>query len=112
MRIQPARFFMRIQKRQTLKQMKAIKKTQKYFLGIALALLVVYPASVFSQIAVYDFTSDDEGFTVETVGAVPGPWSIMKEMDSGSQKAVWPVAGVHTTISLAARIALFPPPAR
>ena len=54
--------------------MKAIKKTQKYFLGIALALLVVYPASVFSQIAVYDFASDDEGFTVETVGAVPGPW--------------------------------------
>ena len=65
---------MRIQKRQTLKQMKAIKKIQKYFLDLALAILVVYPASVLSQIAVYDFSSDDEGFTVETVGAVPGPW--------------------------------------
>ena len=42
----------------------------------------------------------------------PVPGSIMKKMDSGSQKAVWPVAVVHTTISLAARIALFPPPAR
>jgi len=59
--------------------MKAIKKIQKYFLGIALALLVVYPASVFSQIAVYDFASDDEGFTVETVGAVPGPWEYNEE---------------------------------
>ena len=54
--------------------MKAIKKTKKYLLGIALGLLVVYPASVLSQIAVYDFSSDDEGVTVATVGAVPGPW--------------------------------------
>jgi len=89
--------------------MKAIKKIQKYFLGIALALLVVYPASVFSQIAVYDFASDDEGFTVETVGAVPGPWEYNEENGQWISEGS---VGVHTTISLAARIALFPPPAR
>ena len=73
------RFIREFKKRQFLKQMKAIKKTQKCILGIALALLVVYPASVLSQIAVYDFSSDDEGFTVETVGAVPGPWEYNEE---------------------------------
>ena len=58
--------------------MKAIKKTKKYFLDIVLALLVVYPASVFSQFA-FDFSSGGEGFTVETVGAVPGPWEYDEE---------------------------------
>ena len=59
--------------------MKAIIKTQKYLLCIALGILVIYPASVLSQIAVYDFNSDDEEFTVETVGAVPGPWEYDEE---------------------------------
>ena len=71
--------------------MKAIKKTQKYFLDLALAILVVYPASVLSQIAVYDFTSDDEGFTVETVGAVPGPWEYNE--DNGQWVSQGSVAG-------------------
>ena len=71
--------------------MKAIKKTKKYLLGIALGLLVGYPASVLSQIAVYDFSSDDEGFTVETVGAVPGPWEYDEE--NGQWVSAGSVAG-------------------
>jgi len=71
--------------------MKAIKKIQKYFLDLALAILVVYPASVLSQIAVYDFSSDDEGFTVETVGAVPGPWEYNE--DNGQWVSQGSVAG-------------------
>ena len=71
--------------------MKAIRKTKKYLLGITLALLVVYPASVLSQIAVYDFSSDDEGFTVETVGAVPGPWEYDEE--NGQWVSAGSVAG-------------------
>ena len=56
--------------------MKAIKKTKRCLLGLAMALTVIYPASVFSQIAVYDFTSDDGGFEVSSIqpNVLPGPF--------------------------------------
>ena len=85
------RVFCDFKNRQFLKQMKAIIKTQKYLLCIALGILVIYPASVLSQIAVYDFNSDDEEFTVETVGAVPGPWEYDEE--NGQWVSAGSVAG-------------------
>jgi hypothetical protein len=76
MQIQPVRFFLRTKKQQTLKQMKAIKKTKRCLLGLAMTLTVIYPASVFSQIAVYDFASDDGGFEVSSIqpNVLPGPF--------------------------------------
>ena len=68
-----------------LKQMKMIKKTKRCLLGIATALTVIYPASVFSQIAVYDFTSDNGGFEVSSIqpNVLPGPF------EYNAEKGTW-----------------------